>query len=91
MHSKKVFAGINARYSAPTLNSGSLNRIRGNQEQLLLFDSFVGTNFEVRKSTLSMSVSCMNIADIMDYRNTNVASPGRVLSINLVWKWNTDK
>lgn len=90
VHTKKFFAGINTRYSAPVFNAGSLNRVTGHQEQLVLFDSFIGANFTVRNAELSLSASCLNIADIMDYRNTNVASPGRVLGINLVWKWNTN-
>ena len=70
----KWFISGNARYSAPEWDRGSLNTVRGNQEQLLLFDSYIGANFALAKASLGVSASCRNVTDIMDYRITNAAS-----------------
>lgn len=85
----KWFISGNARYSAPEWNRGSLNTVRGNQEQLWLFDSYIGADFALAKASLGVSASCRNVTDIMDYRNTNAASPGRIVGLNLILKWNT--
>lgn len=83
------FISGNARYTVPDWNRGSLNTVRGNQEQLLMFDSFIGANFDLANTSLGVSVTCVNVTDIMDYRNTNAATAGRVIGLNLMLKWNT--
>lgn len=66
-----------------------LNADFGHQDALLLADAFAGYRMEWLDHSLLLSLAVRNAGDVMDFRVARTAAPGRVISLNLQWTWNT--
>ena len=82
---KQHFAGIALRYIANQWRPTHLNTTFSMQDAVLMADAYVGGTISTMAGDCDWSVVCSNIGDVMDFRATRFATPGRVLSLNLQW------
>lgn len=77
--------GVATRYISESWTPQKLNATSGRQDATLLFDAHASADLELSKTVLRLSTLLRNLGDVMDYRITQVATPGRVISINIEW------
>lgn len=75
------------RYSSMHFQPESFNVEHGRQDALLLYDLVLSGYKELKNNTIKYSAGVFNLADVMDYRMTNIASPGRTLNLSIQWQW----
>lgn len=80
-----IALGFAARYISESMTPENLNAASGRQDATLMYDAHASADIKLRETTLRISAFWRNLGDVMDYRITQVATPGRVLSINLEW------
>lgn len=83
----QVMVGCAARYVSESWLPENLNAVRGRQDATLLFDAYASIDLTVKSTLLRISTMLRNIGNVMDYRVTQVATPGRVLSLNVEWNF----
>lgn len=83
IHTPRYYMGSNIRYVTEHWMPEHLNTIRGMQDAVLLADVFVGVTFQVNRHEFRAGVMCRNVGDVLDHRISRIASPGRVVAINL--------
>lgn len=77
--------GLAARYVSESWVPEHFNASKGRQDATLLYDAHASLEIKMHTTSLRISALCRNLGDVMDYRITQVATPGRVLNLNLEW------
>lgn len=85
---KQFFAGIALRYTAEDWQPSHLNTTHYQQNAVLLFDAFTGGCVKINDHLISIGLTMRNLGDVMDFRVTPVATPGRFLSLKLEYLFN---
>lgn len=77
------FVGGAIRGAATTLTPENLNATRGRQDAVFMADMQAGKTFDARYANVSIALTCRNIANVLDYRTSRFASPGRVIGVQM--------
>lgn len=88
---KGFAAGTAVRFVSNEFIYTYLNADFGQQDAVLLVDAFAGYRFRWADYSLLISAAVRNAGDVMDFRIARTAAPGRIISLNLQWTWNTSK
>lgn len=80
-----------ARYSSLNYMPEHLNAERGQQDALLMFDVVFTGQLRIKNNSVQYTAGIWNLGDIMDYRMSSVASPGRTINFSIQWKWKAEK
>lgn len=85
---KQFFAGLALRYTAEDWRPSHLNTTHYQQNAVLLFDAFTGGCVKINDHLFTVGLTVRNLGDVMDFRVTPVATPGRFLSLKLEYLFN---
>lgn len=77
------FLGGAIRTAATTLTPQNLNATRGAQDAVMTADLQAGKAFDVKRAKISIAATCRNLTDVLDYRISRFASPGRVFGMQM--------
>ncbi|MBI1266559.1 MAG: TonB-dependent receptor [Cryomorphaceae bacterium] len=90
----KLSGGINnwrismiSRYTSMHMQPENLNVNQGRQDALLVFDLVLNGQKTLKNNNIHYSFGVFNIGNVMDYRMTTIASPGRTLNLSIQWQW----
>jgi hypothetical protein len=75
------------RYSSMQLVPENLNATHGKQDAVLVFDLVFSGYTDLKNNKIQYSLGVFNLGDVMDYRMTTIASPGRTLNLSIHWQW----
>jgi iron complex outermembrane receptor protein len=71
------------RAAATTLTPVNINATRGEQDAVFMTDIQAGKTFDAHYVDVSIAVTCRNITNVLDYRTSRFASPGRVIGVQM--------
>ncbi len=77
------FIGTTIRAAATTFAPENINATHGSQDAVLTADFQLGKTFDCKVVDVNLAATCRNIADVLDYRTSRLASPGRVFGVQM--------
>lgn len=90
-HAKRGAFSIGAatRFVSNDFTYAHLNTARGEQDAVLLFDVHAGSILDTEKQTIAINFVVQNVGNVLDHRILQVATPGRIFSLQITWTWKT--
>lgn len=85
----RLSVGAASRFVSNDFTHTYLNAVNGKQDAVMLFDAHAGYTVDTEKQQITTSIAVQNIGNVLDHRILQVATPGRILSLQITWTWKT--